>query len=164
VLGCFLWSGLVLAQAPEGQAPETEEAKSVAKAQGVSLRVEGVPELLIQSEQSTWDMKAGKAVFSGGVLATRGSLTLRCDSLTVEHDESGEVRLALASGRVEIERDDWKATGGRATLDQRQGSLVLTESPQLEEGGNRLVGERIRVFLENERVECEQCTLSLKSP
>ncbi len=151
-------------QAPAGQAPETQEASSVAKAQDVSLRVEGAPELLIKAEQSTWDLKAGKAVFSGGVTATRGSLTLRCDSLTVEHEESGEVRLALASGHVEIERDDWKATGGRATLDQRQGSLVLTESPQLEEGGNRLVGDRIRVFLESERVDCEHCTLSLKGP
>jgi lipopolysaccharide transport protein LptA len=164
VLGCFLWSGLVFAQAPEEQTPETEEAKSVATAQGVSLRVEGAPELLIQADQSTLDIKAGKAVFSGSVLATRGSLSLRCDSLTVEYDKSGEVRLALALGRVKIERDGWKATGGQATLDQDLGSLVLTDSPQLEEGGNRLVGERIRVFLENERVECEQCTLSLNRP
>jgi lipopolysaccharide transport protein LptA len=102
--------------------------------------------------------------FSEGVVATWGNLVLRCDSLGVTHDASGAVRLASATGNVEIERDNWKATGGRAVLDQQQSSLVLTESPSLEEGGSRLVGDRIRVFLQTERVECEKCTLSLTRP
>jgi lipopolysaccharide transport protein LptA len=130
----------------------------------VELRVAGTPELVIEAEQSTWSMGEGKAVFSGKVIATRGSLVLRCDQLEVQHTPEGEVLFALALGHVEISREGWTATGGRATLDQEQGSLVLTESPRLEEGGNRLVGERIRVFLESDRVECDHCKLSIGAP
>lgn len=144
--------------------PEAETPGAPAIATDVSLRVAGTPELVIQAEKSTWAMRQGKAVFTGNVVATRGTLVLRCDALEVEHAEAGDIRIAVALGNVEIQRENWRATGGRATLDQEKGSLVLTESPQLEEGGNRLVGERIRVFLENEQVECERCTLSIGKP
>jgi len=130
----------------------------------VELRVASTPELVIEAENSTWSLSEGKAVFTGKVTATRGSLLLTCDSLEVQHDDGGEVQIALALGNVEIQREGWKATGGRATLDQGEGSLILTESPRLEEGGNWLVGERIRVFLEGERVECERCKLSIGAP
>lgn len=144
--------------------PEGETPGAAAVATDVSLRVDGTPELVIQAEKSTWTLSEGKAVFTGSVVATRGTLVLRCDTLEVEHAEAGDIRIAVALGNVEIEREAWRATGGRATLDQEKGSLVLTESALLEEGGNRLVGERIRVFLESEQVECERCTLSLGTP
>ncbi len=134
--------------------------KTTLKAEDVAVRA-GQPELLIEAEHSSWAMKTRTADFSGKVVATRGDLILRCDSLQVKHAEKGEIQEAIASGNVQIESQQWKATGSKAVLDQASGSLVLTGSPRLQEGPNALVGERIRVFLDDERVECERCKLSI---
>jgi len=151
-----------LAEVPveaEAGAVQLVDEKTV-EAQDVVVRA-GQPELLIEAEKSSWSMKTRTAEFSGNVAATRGALILRCDELQVQHQEGGEIQEAVASGNVRIESEQWSATGAKAVLDQTDGSLVLTGSPRLAEGANTLVGERIRVFLDDERVECERCKLSI---
>lgn len=143
-------------------APPSEEAAGpVANATGVSLRVESQPELVVSADRSSWVLASGEAVFEGAVKATRGEISLNCDRLEVTHSEEGGVKSAIATGQVEIRREGWLARGETATLDQEQGRLVLTGNPQLEEAGNRLIGERIVVALEGEEVICERCTLSI---
>jgi len=158
--------GVVL-QTTLAEVPVEAEAGSVElvdettlEAEDITLRA-GQPELLIEAKHSTWAMKTREAEFSGNVVATRGELVLRCDALKVKHEEKGAIQEAVASGNVRIESQQWKATGSKAVLDQTSGSLVLTGTPRLQEGSNALVGELIRVFLDDERVECEQCKLSI---
>lgn len=143
-------------------APPAEEALGAeARATAVSVHVQSQPELVVSAEHSSWTLAEGKAVFEGGVTATRGDLSLQCNRLEVLHGKDGQVESAVATGEVEIRRDGWLARGETASLDQVAGRLVLSGSPRLEEAGNVLIGERIVVSLESEEVNCERCTLSI---
>ena len=43
------------------------------------------------------------------------------------------------------------AVGGRAVFDQTQRTLVLTENPVLHDGPNEVAGDRVVVFLDEDR-------------
>jgi lipopolysaccharide export system protein LptA len=120
------------------------------------------PPLEIEAPRTNWDLKARSAVFEGGVTAKRGEFTLRCDTLTVSFSGGGPsdaVERATAEGNVTISRDQRTATGERAELDGATGEVVLTGNPTLVEGANRLTGEVVRLFLDDERISCEKCRL-----
>ena len=122
----------------------------------------GRPPLEIEAPRTAWDLKARSAVFEGGVTAKRGEFTLTCDTLTVSFSGGGKsdaVDHATAEGNVTISRDQRTATGDRAELDGATGEVVLTGNPMLVEGSNRLSGEVVRLFLDDERISCEQCRL-----
>ena len=120
------------------------------------------PPLEIDAPRTSWDLKARSAVFEGGVTAKRGDFTLTCDTLTVTFAAGGKsdaVDLAVAEGNVTISRDQRTATGQRAELYGETGEVVLTGSPTLVEGSNRLTGDVVRLFLDDERISCEKCHL-----
>jgi lipopolysaccharide export system protein LptA len=123
---------------------------------------DGRPPLEIDAPRTNWDLKARSAVFEGGVTAKRGEFTLTCDTLTVtfaSRDRTDAVELAIAEGNVAISRDERTATGKRAELHGATGEVVLTGNPTLVEGSNRLTGEVVRLFLDDERISCEKCHL-----
>jgi lipopolysaccharide export system protein LptA len=120
------------------------------------------PPLEIDAPRTSWDFKARSAVFEGGVTAKRGEFTLTCDTLTVTFAAGGKndaVDLAIAEGNVTISRDQRTATGERAELHGETGEVVLTGNPTLVEGTNRLNGEVVRLYLDDERISCEKCHL-----
>lgn len=120
------------------------------------------PPLEIEAPRTSWDLKARSAVFEGGVTAKRGEFTLTCDTLTVTFAAGGKrdaVELATAEGNVTISRDQRTATGERAELHGETGEVVLTGHPTLVEGSNRLTGDVVRLFLDDERISCEKCHL-----
>jgi lipopolysaccharide transport protein LptA len=120
------------------------------------------PPLEIDAPRTNWDLKARSAVFEGGVTAKRGEFTLTCDTLTVTFAAGGKndaVDLAIAEGNVTISRDERTATGERAELHGETGEVVLTGNPTLVEGTNRLNGDVVRLYLDDERISCEKCHL-----
>ena len=56
-----------------------------------------------------------------------------------------------ASGNVVIEKSDGKATCGRALYDKDEDKLVLTESPVAWQGGTKIKGSQMTMFLKEER-------------
>ena len=57
----------------------------------------------------------------------------------------------MAIGNVRIDQGTRWAVGGRAIFDQEQRTLVLTENPVLHDGPNEVVGERVVVYLDENR-------------
>ena len=57
----------------------------------------------------------------------------------------------VATGNVRIDQGTRWAVGGRATYEQEQRTLVLTENPVLHDGPNVVVGERVTVYLDENR-------------
>ena len=55
---------------------------------------------------------------------------------------------------------DRRASAERAELDGATGKIVLTGAPRLAQGGRTLEGEVITIWLDDERVDCDRCTLS----
>jgi len=142
--------GAPLLPGPDGQAAGSAPAEADATSR---------PPLVIEAPHSDWDMKARSVRFTGGVEATRGPVSLRCEELAVRYADGDRIEEAVATGSVVVERDGRRATGERAVLTTADGRIELTGSPLLTEGASTLTGERIELYLDDERVRCERCRL-----
>jgi len=129
---------------------------------GVQVRAEvpGPAPLVIASHRSTWSLRDGTMVFEGEVEATRGEVVLGCDRLEVRYRDE-RVEEAVASGEVRVRRGEREARSARAVLTTADGRVVLEGDPVLRDGARRLTGERIVLFLDDERVECERCRVEI---
>lgn len=145
---------LLLAGAGSGQAGRAGTGESAPRAAHGSS-----PEAVdIRADRAQADGRSHHATFEGSVVVTRGDLALRCERLQVTYDpEAGQVVRAEASGGVRIVMGDRRATGAEATWDLVAGVVEIEGSPTLAEGRSVLSGERIRVFVDARRVECERC-------
>ncbi|WP_169709445.1 lipopolysaccharide transport periplasmic protein LptA [Deferrisoma camini] len=93
-----------------------------------------------------------RVVFSGQVRARQGDLTLEADRLEVTLDpETRELRSAYAEGNVRIRRGDVLATGRTARYDAARGVVVLEGDPKVWRGKNLVAGDRITLFLAEDR-------------
>ena len=82
------------------------------------------------------DAKSGAAAPQGGIALGGGSARLK------------EI---VAAGKVRIEDGTRWATGGRAVFDQTNRTLVLSEAPVLHDGANEVLGDRVIVYLDEDR-------------
>ena len=62
-----------------------------------------------------------------------------------------QLRQVEATGSVRIDQGDRWATGGRAVFDQERRTLVLSENPVLHDGPNQIAGDRVVVYLDENR-------------
>jgi len=116
------------------------------------------PPLEVTAHRSRWRLADQVVVFEGRVVATRGPTTLVSERLELTY--TGErVHSGLASGGVVVTHGPRRATADRAALTVDDGRIELTGDPQLVEGPNRLSGERITLFLDDEEMVCDACTL-----
>ena len=129
--------------------------------ENVAAELPGPPPLVIHGKTSEWQLKDGVVVFEGDVTAVRDTVTLTCDRLEVTY-EGERVRDAVATGNVRVVRGERVARGKTATLTADDGRVVLEGDPRVEDGPNTMVGERIVLFLDDERLECARCRLEVK--
>lgn len=115
----------------------------------------GKQPLSIQAQRSEWDLKARSAHFEGEVVVTRGDVVMTCPVLDVVYGAKQQIQQVVATGPVVVRSGDRQATAGHAELLAESGELLLTGKPRLEEGDNALVGQKIRFYLDGERVVCE---------
>ncbi len=104
-------------------------------------------------------------VFSGNVVATQGTRTIRSDRLTLyykennktsgrpagEADEMGSVDRVEAAGHVTITEGDRVVTGEAAVFDQDARKITMTGDAVMREGANVIRGDRIVVYLDENR-------------
>ena len=65
--------------------------------------------------------------------------------------DTGRVQNIVAVGNVRIDQGTRWAVGGQAVFDQDQRTLVLTENPVLHDGPNVVAGDRVIVYLDENR-------------
>ena len=128
--------------------------------------------IVVTSDRLEYDYRGNVVVYKGAVQATQGKLKITSETLTVtfaeEKDKNGQAAppsqggLALgagsaqlkeivAAGKVRIEDGTRWATGGRAVFDQTNRTLVLSETPVLHDGANEVAGDRVIVYLDEDR-------------
>lgn len=124
--------------------------------------------ITVTSDMLEYDYKANVVVYRGEVVATQGDVRVRSDTMTVtfvssrdgapeaaapDPGDRGQQRLqeVVAVGKVRIDSGTRWATGGRAVFEQGKRTLVLTEDPVLHDGPNEVAGERVIVFLDENR-------------
>ena len=120
--------------------------------------------IIITSDTLEYDYKTNVVVYRGDVIAVQGETKVRSDTLTVtlaaqtnadppDGAEKGSQRLqeVVAVGNVRIDNGTRWATGGRAVFGQGTRTLVLTETPVLHDGANEVSGDRVTVYLDENR-------------
>lgn len=133
----------------------------------------------VTSERMTVQNKERRAVFEGKVVLTKGDLVVRSDVMVVFYEPreqqqdgaapagakskgNGEEQVSQmavskieATGRVQIERKAGTATCRKAVFYQKEQKIVLTGDPVAWERGNRVSGDRITMFLDQDRTVVE---------
>lgn len=128
----------------------------------------------VTSEKMTVQNKEHRAVFEGTVVLTKGDLVVRSDHMVVfyepresqkngstaaGHGEAQVSQMAVskieATGRVKIEKKAGTATCRKAVFYQKDQKIVLTGDPVAWERGNRVTGDRITMFLDQDRTVVE---------
>jgi lipopolysaccharide export system protein LptA len=104
-------------------------------------------------------------VFSGNAVATQGARTIRADRLTLYYKENrktdgrsaaevegtGDLERVEAKGRVTITEGERVVTGEEAIFEQDVQKITMTGSAVLREGANTVRGDRIVVYLDENR-------------
>ncbi|MEA1866921.1 MAG: lipopolysaccharide transport periplasmic protein LptA [Thermodesulfobacteriota bacterium] len=112
----------------------------------------------IESDLMEATDKSGIVVFTGHVKATRGNLTIHSDKLEVFYEkrkQGGETKKAVkkivATNHVRITLGERVGTGEQAIYDKPDEKITITGAAQVLEGPNRVSGERIIFFINEER-------------
>ncbi len=147
--------GVLVATAAPGQ-PETGtpsgEAPRGPVLGGFGFNASGEP-IVVNANRLEFDYKAGKLLYRGQVVASQGDMKLESDVLTVLLDraEDGKVTEVVAEGDVRMSKGTRRATAGRAVFDQTKRQVVLSDHAVLHDGPNEVSGDRVVVYLDDER-------------
>ncbi len=126
----------------------------------------------VVSDKLEVNNKTQVAVFSGAVKATQGDVTITSDQLKVFYDRDardktpaekaeggapgimdggGKVRKVVALGHVKITQKDRVAVGRKATYWAGGRKMLLEGKATVWRGKNQISGEKITVFLDQDR-------------
>lgn len=100
-----------------------------------------------------FDYRTRVLTYRGEVVATQGDMKLTSNTLTVSLDTKQGERLkeVVAEGSVRMSKGTRWATGGRAVFDQTNRTVVLSQDAVLHDGLNQVSGERVVVYLDEQR-------------
>jgi lipopolysaccharide export system protein LptA len=144
-------------------------AEQQALFQSLSLGSRKEP-IQINSDTLELDYKDSTVTYRGRVHVTQGDVTLTSDQLSIRYDPSAvrrvpgaetaasvekdpaqRIKEVVAEGSVRIRQGDRLAEGRRAVFDQAKQTIVLSDNAVLHDGPNQVAGDRIIVYLKEER-------------
>jgi lipopolysaccharide export system protein LptA len=107
----------------------------------------------IRADELEFDYRASVLTYRGAVTVKQGDLTLTSNLLRVTLDPKAtdQLREVVAEGAVQITKGERRASGGRAVFDQTARTIVLSDQATLRDGPNEVAGERVVVYLDDER-------------
>jgi len=119
----------------------------------------------ITAQKLEFDYRKLELTYEGGVMVKQGEMTLRADRLRVVLNESGEERVQeiMAKGNVLIQQGERVAAGEQAVFDRESDTVVLSDGATLREGANVVKGERVIVYLKEERSVVEGGNLPVRA-
>lgn len=107
----------------------------------------------VESSTLEFEYRTGQLRYQGGVKVNQADIELTSDTLTVTLDvrQGGRPREIVAEGNVRIVSGERVATGGRAVFDHDKQTITLSEEAVLRDGPNEVAGDRVVVFLNEQR-------------
>jgi lipopolysaccharide export system protein LptA len=116
----------------------------------------------IKSDRMEAMEQTGQVIFTGHVIATRDTMIIESDTLEVFYDKkpgtdkkteeaTRVVEKIVAKGNVRITQDGKVATGQKATYEKKAEKIILEGAAQVWEGQNRVKGDRITIFINEDR-------------
>ena len=140
---------------PGGAIGETKQKPRIDKSQPIQI---------VSDRLDAYNEKR-MVVFSGNAVATQGARTIRADRLTLYYKENrktagpstaevegtGDLERVEAKGQVTITEGERVVTGEDAIFEQDIQKITMTGRAVLREGANIIRGDRIVVFLDENR-------------
>lgn len=146
------------AQPPSAPAktPEPEKTKAPSIALGNSDIDFSKAPTNISADSLTLLNEKRTFTYQGKVVVTQADLTLHADFLDGAYSEKNEIQTIVARSNVDITKGTGiKATGQRAVYNALDRTIVLTESPAIEQNGSTLTADLIRIFIDENRSVAE---------
>ncbi len=111
---------------------------------------------VVTSESLTFDYQNFVASFLDNVRVADPEFTLRADAMNVTFKNSNDVERVALSGNVKLDKDDIEARCGYALYTKGNGQVLMEQSPVVVRDGNRIVGDKMSVWIHEERVLVER--------
>lgn len=107
----------------------------------------------ISADKLEFDYRTSVLTYRGSVTVKQADLTLNSNVLRVTLDPKAtdQLREVVAEGEVRIAKGGRRASGGRAVFDQVKRTIVLSDRATLRDGPNEVAGDRVVVYLDEER-------------
>jgi lipopolysaccharide export system protein LptA len=107
----------------------------------------------VEAATLEFEYRTGELTYRGGVTVSQADITLSSDTLLIVLDTEniGRPKEIVAEGNVRIVNGERVATGGRAVFDQTAQTITLSRNAVLRDGPNEVAGEKVIVFLEEQR-------------
>jgi lipopolysaccharide export system protein LptA len=123
-----------------------------------AMPVTGEPEkgerepIVITSRSMEAEKLGDKVTFKGDVTLKKEGMTLNSDSMVVFYDVPTKgIREIQAFGNVVVRKEGRIAFSNKATYDSREEKIVLTGDARIIENENQLRGEKITLFMRDDR-------------
>lgn len=125
----------------------------MAAAPGGDLADRNVREpIAITSHSMEADKFGDKVTFTGDVVLKKEGMTLSSDIMVVFYDAgSKSIREIEADGNVVVRKEGREAHSNKASYFNREEKIVLTGDARINENENELGGEKITLFLRDDR-------------
>jgi lipopolysaccharide export system protein LptA len=108
--------------------------------------------IVITSRRMQADKLGDKVTFTGDVTLKKEGMTLNSDLMIVFYDvKTKGVRDIEASGNVVVRKEGRVALSNKAFYDSREEKIVLTGDARIIENDNQLGGEKITLFMRDDR-------------
>ncbi len=124
------------------------------------------------------------ATYDGNVKVKQGDVTMSCDRLVIDYNvkdaKQGQdtrnpkmtpdmqtvnnMKSITATGNVKIVQGDRMAVAGKAVFDNHKRTIELTDHPRLWQGSDRLIGNKIVIYIDENRSEVDSKVRVIISP
>ncbi len=106
--------------------------------------------LTITADTMYADRKKQVVRFEGNVVAEQKDFTMHAAKLLIYYKEE-EIKEIVAMGDVVIRQPGRVATSRKAVYNRIERSIVLTGSPKVEQGKDVVTGEKITIYIDQEK-------------
>lgn len=108
--------------------------------------------MVITADRLDAEQLGEKVTFTGNVTLKKEGTILSSDVMTVLYDVgTKDVREVEAQGNVEVRKEDRVGLSNRAVYDRRKDTIVLTGNARIIENENQFGGEKITLFMADDR-------------
>jgi len=119
--------------------------------------------LNITSERMEGFNKKNLVIFYGHVKAIRADTTLWSDRMEIYFErEEKKVDRIVALGNVKVNQEDKNAVSSKATYYENGQKIVLEGNPRLWQKGDVLKGDKITLFLNEDRILVETADVQIR--
>ncbi|OGL45755.1 MAG: lipopolysaccharide transport periplasmic protein LptA [Candidatus Schekmanbacteria bacterium RBG_16_38_11] len=119
--------------------------------------------LNITSERMEGFNQKNLVVFYGHVKAVRGDTTLWSDRMEIYFErEEKKIDRIVALGNVKVNQEDKNAVASKATYYENGQKIVLEGNPRLWQKGDVLKGDKITLFLNEDRILVEIADVQIR--